>query len=197
MRFWIAGAGDGEWSGAGLAQLHPTGRAVVAQAVEEVIRPGFDAYQTRTQALVASAGSDCACLGGAARGAAGPVQGDGGGVVTGGALPRSGRCWKRTAATGSLFWPDRKGIALKQVQAILASEDASATRSADSAGKERRGAGAGGAGVCFVRDGFGRDGDGCCGVPLRLCRGDCQAAGRRRRRNWWTPGRTRAGFRPG
>lgn len=113
-------------SGQALAlPLHPTGRAVVAQSIEDVILPGFDAYAAQTTALMARVGLDCGVS--AERLEALRTQFKA--VVTAWSqveLYRIGPLLKEDRSDRTLFWPDRKGIALKQVQQILASEDASA-----------------------------------------------------------------------
>ncbi len=125
MRFWLAAALV-MVSGPALAlPLHPTGRAVVAQSIEDVIRPGFDAYQTQTQALVVSAGSDCGVS--AERLEALRTQFKSAVVAWSQVeLYRVGPLLEEDRSDRTLFWPDRKGIALKQVQQMLASEDATA-----------------------------------------------------------------------
>ena len=125
MRFWIAAALVVVSAPALALPLHPTGRAVVAQSIEEVIRPGFEAYAVQTRALVASVGADCGVS--AERLEALRTQFKA--VVTAWSqveLYRVGPLLEEDRSDRTLFWPDRKGIALKQVQQILASEDATA-----------------------------------------------------------------------
>ena len=76
-----------------------------------------------------------------------------------------------------LYWPDRKSIGLKQVQAALADQDASVTDAAQAQAKERRHAGIGRAGVRAVRNRFREPGRTGRPAPLRL-----RSGGRAKRR---------------
>lgn len=107
--------------------LHPTARGVVEGALDEAIRPGFAALAARAGALDTQVASLCAApsdatLAAARNGFAGLVAAwSRVELITIGPLAAEHR------AERVLFWPDRKGIALKQVQQILASEDPTAT----------------------------------------------------------------------
>lgn len=125
MRFWVVAALVVMSAPALALPLHPTGRAVVAQSIEDVIRPGFDAYAAQTKALVSSVGSDC----GVSAERLEALRGQFKSVVTAWSqveLYRIGPLLEEDRSDRTFFWPDRKGIALKQVQQILASEDATA-----------------------------------------------------------------------
>jgi predicted lipoprotein len=110
-----------------LAQLHPTGRAVVTQAIEQVIRPGFDAFAVETKALETDTAALCATP---STEALEQARKQFGAVVRAWSrveLYRFGPLMSANRTERILFWPDRKGIALKQVQAILGTKDQGAT----------------------------------------------------------------------
>jgi len=110
-----------------MAQLHPTGRAVITQAVEDAIRPGFAAFAEAAGDMRGAMDGLCAVPSADGLEAA---QGQFGAVVIAWSRIENYRFGPLMAQNRSdriLFWPDRKGIALKQVQAILANKDATAT----------------------------------------------------------------------
>lgn len=118
-----------------LAQLHPTGRAVVSDAIEKVIRPGFADFATETGEMKSRLGALCEAPSDAGLAA---VQEQFGPVVTTWSrieLFRFGPLMTENRSDRILFWPDRKGIALKQVQGILAENDATAVSPDTLAGK--------------------------------------------------------------
>lgn len=110
-----------------LAQLHPTGRTVIAQAVEDAIRPAFGDFAQETELLHKVMAGLC------------DEPSEAGLEVARSQFREVVFRWSRIELyrfgplmTGNrsdriLFWPDRKGIALRQVQGILASKDVSAT----------------------------------------------------------------------
>ncbi len=109
-----------------MAQLHPTGRAVITQAIEQAIRPGFADFAAETAALKSDLGWLCKSPSGTTYSAARAQFGK---VVLAWSrieLYRFGPLLADNRSDRILFWPDRKGIALKQVQAILATEDKTA-----------------------------------------------------------------------
>lgn len=113
-----------------LAQLHPTGRAVITHAVEDAIRPGFAAFVEATRDMRAAMSELCeapseAGLDGARERFKAVVA-----AWSRIELYRFGPLVTENRSDRILFWPDRKGIALRQVQAILANEDATATDAA-------------------------------------------------------------------
>jgi hypothetical protein len=118
-----------------LAQLHPTGRTVITQAVEDAIKPGFAGFAEATRNMRMAMGGLCespsAALFDEAREQFKMV------VLAWARIEnyRFGPLMRDNRSDRILFWPDRKGIALKQVQAIFASEDASATDPATLKGK--------------------------------------------------------------
>lgn len=118
-----------------LAQLHPTGRAVITQAVEGAIRPGFDAFAAQTRDLQGAMAGFCASPSEAAL--AGPREQFGNVVRAWSQIEiyRFGPLMTDNRSDRILFWPDRKGVALRQVQAILAGGDATATDPATLKGK--------------------------------------------------------------
>ena len=109
-----------------LAQLHPTARAVITDAIDKAIRPGFADFASETGEMAARL--DALCEGASAEHLAGARE-QFAGVVTAWSrieFYRFGPLMAENRSDRILFWPDRKGIALKQVQAILANEDQTA-----------------------------------------------------------------------
>ena len=106
-----------------LAQLHPTARTVVTQAIEDAIRPGFAAYSETTAALRGEIDALCGTPSEATLNAAR----DGFAAVVAAwsriEFYRFGPLMKENRTDRILFWPDRKGIGLRQVQAILSEPD--------------------------------------------------------------------------
>jgi len=118
-----------------LAQLHPTGRTVITQAVEDAIKPGFAGFAEATRNMRMVMGDLCEAPSTASFDAARAQFKD---VVIAWARIenyRFGPLMEDNRSDRILFWPDRKGIALKQVQAILASQDSTATNPATLKGK--------------------------------------------------------------
>lgn len=125
----------GPAAAAGALPLHPTARAVVQGAIDGAIRPAFAGWAASAGALETAMAELCASP---STEALADVRD---------AFAKSELDWNRTElfTTGPLstgnrterafFWPDRKGIALRQVQALLAGEDSSATTVAGLAGK--------------------------------------------------------------
>lgn len=110
-----------------LAQLHPTGRAVITQAVEDAIRPGFAAFAEEAQSLGAAMDGLCdAPYDSGLEAARAQFKAV---VIAWSRIEnyRFGPLMEQNRSERILFWPDRKGIALRQVQAILAKQDATAT----------------------------------------------------------------------
>jgi predicted lipoprotein len=107
--------------------LHPTARGVVEGAIDNAIRPAFGRLAERSASLADAAKTLCAApsadhLAEARTGFAGLVDAwSRAELVTIGPMADDHR------AERFLFWPDRKGIALKQVQGLLADEDPTAT----------------------------------------------------------------------
>jgi predicted lipoprotein len=125
MRLWLALL-IGLMATPALAQLHPTGRTVITQAVEDAIRPGFAAFAEAARDMRMAMGGLCdePSVAGLedARGRFRDV------VLAWSRIENYhfGPLMKENRSERILFWPDRKGIALKQVQAILANKDATA-----------------------------------------------------------------------
>lgn len=125
MRLWLALL-VGLMATPALAQLHPTARTVITQAVEDAIRPGFAAFAEAARDMRMAMGGLCD-----EPAAAGLeyARGRFKDLVLGWSRienNRFGPLMKENRSERILFWPDRKGIALKQVQAILANKDATA-----------------------------------------------------------------------
>jgi predicted lipoprotein len=104
---------------------------VLRKAVDSVIRPGFAQWAGRAVGLEKDISNLCAAPSDArlrlVRQQFGKVV-DAYGQVS---FLRFGPLVEASRAEHLLFWPDRKGIGLRQVQAILANEDATAIRLAD------------------------------------------------------------------
>lgn len=115
--------------------LHPTARGVVEGAIENAIRPGFAQLQDSAEALTDAAKLLCespstdTLAAARERFAALVTAWSRVELVTIGPLADDHR------AERFLFWPDRKGIALKQVQSLLSTEDPTATAPLTLAGK--------------------------------------------------------------
>lgn len=117
-------------AGPALAQA-VTPSQVLDAAVNEVIRPGMAAFKMRTSGLESAMGGLCAVPSeralsiarqqfGLAAQAYGRIE-----------FVRIGPLMEDNRADRLLFWPDRRGIGLRQVQAIIAEEDASASEVTD------------------------------------------------------------------
>jgi uncharacterized protein len=102
-------------------------RGVLETAVTEVIRPAMAAFRSEAENFEASATNLCAQPTAealeAARDAFSTLVRAYGEIE----FIRVGPLVEENRAERLLFWPDRKGIGLRQVQAILSSEDADAT----------------------------------------------------------------------
>jgi predicted lipoprotein len=134
MRVWLALL-IGLLATPAFAQLHPTGRTVITQAIEDAIRPGFDGFAEASRDMRMAMGDLCEAPSGDALGVA---RAQFGAVVIAWARIENYRFGPLMAENRSeriLFWPDRKGIALRQVQAILAEKDSTATDPATLKGK--------------------------------------------------------------
>lgn len=101
---------------------------VVAQrAVEEVFRPGFAAYAEATAGLDASVDTLCAAPGSDTLEIAREKFADTVAAWSRVEVYSMGPLREDNRSERTLFWPDRKGIALRQVQQVLAETDESAT----------------------------------------------------------------------
>ncbi|WP_374621536.1 imelysin family protein [Devosia sp.] len=133
-----AGEGDQTQHGAGgaaAATARPTAEQVISLAIGEVIRPGFSAYAEATTGLAAAIGAACAAPSDAALLAA--REAFRAAVIAWSRIElyRLGPLLENNRAEAILFWPDRKGIALRQVQAALVEQDESAADASTLAGK--------------------------------------------------------------
>jgi predicted lipoprotein len=100
---------------------------VVVDAIDRMIRPGFAALHSEADALAADTAALCDVP---SADALTKAQDAFRAVVlarAGVAFLRFGPLTEENRAERLLFWPDRKGIALRQVQQILAEADESAT----------------------------------------------------------------------
>lgn len=101
-------------------------QGVLVKAVEAVIRPAFGAFEARATELQAAMTALCAEPSAAAlEEARGGFRAE---VLAWSRAEfwRMGPLGEENRAERVLFWPDRKGIALRQMQAILAEQDESA-----------------------------------------------------------------------
>ena len=122
------------WSGAAQAQ-QTVPKDVLHAAVVEVIRPNMLRLDDRARGLENAMVALCAAP--SAEGVAIASQQFADVVTAYGKIDflRIGPLMEDNRADRLLFWPDRRGIGLKQVQAILAEEDAAATDLAGLKGK--------------------------------------------------------------
>ncbi|GLQ08416.1 hypothetical protein GCM10007913_03480 [Devosia yakushimensis] len=104
-----------------------TTSAVMANAVEQVIRPGFTELRNEAHGLVDAMGAFCAEPSADAQALAQDRFGRTATAYGRVEFIRIGPLMEDNRSDRLLFWPDRKGIALRQVQAILADEDETAT----------------------------------------------------------------------
>lgn len=112
-----------------------TAKEVVSLAIDEAIRPGFAQYAVATRALKGGVAELCstpseASLDGARGAFKSAVM-----AWSRVELYRLGPLMVENRYDKVLFWPDRKGIALKQVQGVLADADPDATDPAKLGGK--------------------------------------------------------------
>ena len=115
------------WSAPALAQTAPTVPQVMQQAVGSVIRPAMLDFKSRASGLDSALHS--LCLVPAENTLAIAAQQFQQTALAYGRIEylRLGPLMEENRVDRLLFFPDRKGIGLKQVQAILASEDPSAS----------------------------------------------------------------------
>lgn len=110
-----------------MAQLVTTPTEVLRASVNNAIRPGMVAFADRADDLVLAMDALCEAPSSDAATEAGARSADV--ALAYGRIEaiRLGPLMEENRAERILFWPDRKGIALRQVQAILAEADESAT----------------------------------------------------------------------
>ncbi len=157
-----------------LAQLHPTARAVITDAIDKAIRPGFADLAAQAGEMRARLEALCGTPSGNALSAAREQFGQ---VVRAWSrieLYRFGPLMTDNRSERMLFWPDRKGIALRQVQAILTTGDETALASGTLAQKSVAVQGLGA--LEFVLFGTGSDDLAAAGGAFR-CRYSSAIAG--------------------
>lgn len=123
-----------------LAAVEPAGAAVQASdvingAVDGFIRPAYASLQQHTASTAEAVKALCAAPSQQALDAA---RTEFGATVTAWStieVVRFGPITENNRLERMLYWPDRKGLGLKQVQAAVADKDASATDAAGIAGK--------------------------------------------------------------
>jgi hypothetical protein len=101
--------------------------AVIGQAIDGFIRPGYAQYERATGALVAAGRALCATPSQSTLDAARESFGATVDAWSAVEIVRFGPVSEQNRLERTLFWPDRKGTGLKQVQSALADQDASAT----------------------------------------------------------------------
>lgn len=144
-------------------------KAVVARSIDDFVRPGYAAFHRETgslgKAMDALCGSPSETALDAAR-AAFSATADSWSSIE---VIRFGPVTEKNRLERILFWPDRKSIGLKQVQAALANKDATASNSAQLAGKSvaMQGFGA----LEFVLYGTGAENLSGSGEPFRCAYG--------------------------
>lgn len=110
-------------------------KAVVAKSIGDFVRPGYSRFRDTTASLGQAVNSLCktpsyASLG-AARDAFSATVDSWSSIE----IIRFGPVTEKNRLERILFWPDRKSIGLKQVQAVLADKDPTATDATQFAGK--------------------------------------------------------------
>ncbi len=113
-------------AGPALAQA-VTPSQVLDAAVNEVIRPGVAAFKNRASGLESAMSGLCAVPSARALSIARQQFGLAAQAYGRIEFVRIGPLMEDNRADRLLFWPDRRGIGLRQVQAILAEEDAGAS----------------------------------------------------------------------
>lgn len=117
------------------ANAGPKAEKVLAEAVDDVIRPGYHRFEAASGSLATAMNDLCKSPSDAARTAAETAFGETIKAWGGIEFLRSGPALEKNRFERVLYYPDRKGIALKQVQAILSKKDESATTAANLSGK--------------------------------------------------------------
>jgi len=114
-------------AGPAMAQLSTSPGEVMRGAVNNFIRPAMTNFGAKAEVLDAAVAQLCTTPSEANLSAVDTAFGDT--ALAFGRIEaiRVGPIMQENRAERLLFWPDRKGIALKQVQAILAGQDESAT----------------------------------------------------------------------
>lgn len=105
----------------------PSDQQVIQQAIEDVFRPGFAAFDAAAAALESDTARLCAGPTAALFSAARAQFRETVAAWSRVELYRIGPLLEDNRSERVLFWPDRKGTGLRQVQAALATEDGTAT----------------------------------------------------------------------
>jgi predicted lipoprotein len=108
---------------------------VLVRAVDEVIRPGYHRFETATGQLSMAMNTLCATPSGQHKDAARKAFREAVRAWGGIEFLRSGPALEKNRFERVLYYPDRKSIGLKQIQAILSRKDESATDAKALAGK--------------------------------------------------------------
>src|SRR5690606_38003231 len=108
---------------------------IVENAIDGFVRPGYDAFHQSTSMLFEAGKALCATPSQAALDAARDAFDDTVDAWSRVENIRFGPVTEENRLERILFWPDRKGIGLKQVQAAIATQDADAAEAASLAGK--------------------------------------------------------------
>ena len=109
--------------------------AIIGQAIDGFIRPGYRDFHRATTDLTTTTQALCTAPSQEALDSARKAFGDAVDAWSTIEIIRFGPVTEQNRLERVLFWPDRKGTGLKQVQAALAAKDPSATDAAQLAGK--------------------------------------------------------------
>ena len=110
-------------------------QVIVSQATEAFVRPAYKEFHAATKALHEGLDDLCAQPSGSSLGNARHAFSRAVAAWSQVEIIRFGPVTQDNRLERILFWPDRKGIGLKQVQKLLASEDASAADAGELQGK--------------------------------------------------------------
>lgn len=123
------------WSAAPALTTERTAAATVGAAVEGFVKPAYAAYHSSTTALKSSVDGLCAKPSAEALAAARSAFDRTVAAWSGVEIIRIGPVTEENRLERTLYWPDRKGIGLKQVQAAIAQGDATVTEASQLSGK--------------------------------------------------------------
>lgn len=148
--------------------------AIIAQAIDGFIHPGYRDFHRATTDLTTTTQALCTAPSQEALDNARKAFGDAVDAWSTVEIIRFGPVTEQNRLERILFWPDRKGTGLKQVQAALAAKDPSATDAVQLAGKSvaMQGLGA----LEFVLFGAGADALSGAGDAYRCAYGSAIAA---------------------
>ena len=123
------------WAAAPAAAATPEAGPIISRVVSDFIRPAYRDFHAATSQLDATIAKLCATPSADLLARARSALGDTVAAWSRAEIIRFGPVTEQNRLERILFWPDRKGTGLKQVQAALQKEDQSATDPASLAGK--------------------------------------------------------------